>query len=228
MAGWGWAGVLQTWEKQREGGPRGRCRWREGSGGMGEEGQRRNSRKTFPGLGGALEARGVEAWGRCSVLPRRSGVWFPEEKPCVAAGGGWTDLDLVCAGSAAHEDSFLGNTVDLETGPRGTPAAILRTSIRVPAPRPWVPPFSRTGSCSVLFVLVMRSAGVRCLSQSGIRPPPTSPSAVKGPCSTRLLTRKRKVGLPTRLPGAFPRRDHPSGSRGERTLCCASGSSICG
>lgn len=227
MAGWGWAGVLQTWEKQQEPGPRGRCRWREGSGGMGEERQRRNSRKTFPGLGGALEARGVEAWGRCSVLPRRSGVWFPGEKPCVAAGGVWTDLDLVCAGSAAHEDSFLGNTVNLETGPRGMPAAILRTSICVPAPRPRVPPFSLTGSCSVLFVLVMRSAGVRCLSQSGIRPPPTSPSAVKGPCSTRLLTRKRKVGLPTRLPGAFPRRGHPSGSRGERTLCCASGSSIC-
>ena len=30
---------------------------------MGEEGQRGSFRKPLPGLGGALEARGVEAWG---------------------------------------------------------------------------------------------------------------------------------------------------------------------
>lgn len=134
-------------------------------------------------------AEGEVVKGLGGILSRDGELLTSGVTPSDLPSGGWSP-----GGSAAHEDSFLGNTVNLETGPRGMPAAILRTSICVPAPRPRVPPFSLTGSCSVLFVLVMRSAGVRCLSQSGIRPPPTSPSAVKGPCSTRLLTRKRKDG----------------------------------
>ncbi|KAM7244789.1 hypothetical protein CapIbe_003315 [Capra ibex] len=38
-----------------------------------------------------------------------------------------------------------------------------------------------------------------------------------GPCSTRLLMKKRKVDLLTPPPGAFPRRDPLPGARGEHS-----------
>ena len=89
-------------------------------------------------------------------------------------------------------------------------------------PRPSAPPMRVPRSAHrlprrVLFVLVAWSADVKCLSQSGTRPPPTSPSASTGPCSTRLLMKKRKVDLPTPPPGAFPRQDPLPGARGEHS-----------
>lgn len=148
----------------------------------------------FGGMRGGGLAGGTQF---CHADPGCGGFWW-RSHVLLQVGGG-TDSDLVCAGSVADEDSFLGNTADLETGLQGMPAAVPRPSLRVPAPHRCRYPCSATWAPAhgVLFVLVTWAADVRCLSQSRTCPPPTSPSAVKGPCSTRLLTRKRKVGLPT-------------------------------
>lgn len=159
-------GVWQAQEKLRKGGPRGRCRQREGSGGMGEEGQRGSFRKPLPGLGGALEARGAEAWGEAlSFATQIQGVVVSGGEATCSCRLAGKDSDLVCAGSVADEDSFLGNTADLEMGLRGMPAAIPRPSIRVhpcpSTPQMQVPLFSRMGSCTQCFICP-GDAGSRC------------------------------------------------------------------